>query len=93
MGNGILTRSQEGLGGLKSHRLEVINPSFSTCDDHSIFPADLVDRQRMVGSDLGCIGNDVEVWHAGFDHDDVGTLVNIPSLRQKLAIADRDVID
>jgi hypothetical protein len=85
----MLTCSQESLGRLERHRLEVIHSSFGTCNDHSKLPTDLVDRQRVIGSDLGCVSNDVEVWHAGFDHNNVSTLVNIPSLRQKLTIMDR----
>jgi len=83
LGNRIPTRSQEGLSGLEGHRLEIIHPGFGTSNNHGKLPADLVNRQRVVRSDLGCIGNNVEVWHAWFDHDDIGTLVNVPSLRRK----------
>ena len=87
------TCSQEGLGGFERHRLEVIHAGFGTGDDHGELPADLVDRQRVVGSDLGCVSNNIEVWHAGFDHDDVSTLVNVPSLRWRLSVMDRNTVE
>ena len=80
LGNKVPTCSQEGLGRLERHRLEVIHAGLGPSDDHGKLPADLVDRQRVIRSDLGRISNYVEVWHARFDHDDVGTFVDVPSL-------------
>ena len=91
LGNRIPTCSQEGLSRLECHRLEVIYAGPGTRDDHSILPTDLVDSQRVVRSDLCCVGNNVEVWHAGFDHNDVSTLIDISSLQRKSTTMNRDV--
>ena len=78
------TCSQEALGGFERHRLEIIYTRSGSGDDHSELPADLVNGQRVVRSELGRISDNVEVWHARFDHDDVSTLVNVSSLRLRL---------
>ena len=47
----------------------------------------------MVGSDLGCVSDNVEVWHARLDHDDISTLVNVPPLQWGLRHVNRKVAE
>lgn len=42
----------------------------------------LVARERMVGSQESCLGDDVEVRERWLDHEDVSTFLNVSDLRE-----------
>lgn len=71
------TGSQDALGGLESHGLEIKHARLCGGANHGVLARHLVRSDGHVLANLLGIANDVQILTRGLDHDDIGALANV----------------